>query len=436
MVLRRTMRKRMQAKLQEVKEELRRRRHTTIGEQAEYLRAVVQGHLRYYGVPRNSPALTAFRWVIGRLWWKSLGRRSQRGRIPWERMVRIIRLALPRVRISIPIHPCRMWSGPKAGAGCGNSARPDLCGGRRVIGVPTATPALPVTMYRMPSPFRRRMKSRKTLPSISGIEEEVPHLRFDLRFGQFRVERPQARLFELASRPVQAQGRTQPLLGRHRPEDLSLLFAPVVGLHSTLAFYRRRSGMATPLLTPHSSHTCAKTLADRSHRFWPVRSFLVIYHHRDQAASSRAGAARVEGYSSVALIREHRGLPLVSFNERRINRYLSLNKGNRAGQPHIERHQEQHHAQAQEPSCCPSRTGRGPSATREHSANRAWLADYSERLARGVRVLCERTAGGAGVGVSSDSGRRPYSIDLTERAWARDGYQFVIVITNEARPIP
>ena len=49
------------AKLHEVKEELRRRRHTTIGEQAEYLRAVVHWHTRYYGVPRNFPALNAFR---------------------------------------------------------------------------------------------------------------------------------------------------------------------------------------------------------------------------------------------------------------------------------------------------------------------------------------------------------------------------------------
>jgi group II intron reverse transcriptase/maturase len=101
-VLRQTMRKRMQAKLQTVKAELRRRRHTTIGEQADYLRAVVQGHIRYYGVPRNFPALNAFRWALGRLWWRSLGRRSQRGRIPWERMTRMLRLALPRVRICHP----------------------------------------------------------------------------------------------------------------------------------------------------------------------------------------------------------------------------------------------------------------------------------------------------------------------------------------------
>jgi len=101
-VLRRTMRKRMQAKLREVKEQLRRRRHTTIGEQAEYLRAVVTGHFRYYGVPRNLPALNAFRWALGRRWRRSLGRRSQRGRITWERMERIMRYTLPPPRIYHP----------------------------------------------------------------------------------------------------------------------------------------------------------------------------------------------------------------------------------------------------------------------------------------------------------------------------------------------
>lgn len=101
-VLRQTMRKRMQAKLQAVKQELQRRRHTTIGEQGKYLRAVVQGHLQYYAVPRNFPALTAFRRAIGRLWWQSLRRRSQRSRIAWERMARIIRVSLPQVRICHP----------------------------------------------------------------------------------------------------------------------------------------------------------------------------------------------------------------------------------------------------------------------------------------------------------------------------------------------
>src|SRR5262249_48333151 len=48
-VLRQTIRKRMQAKLQVVKAELRRRMHDPIPEVGEWLKAVVGGHIRYYG---------------------------------------------------------------------------------------------------------------------------------------------------------------------------------------------------------------------------------------------------------------------------------------------------------------------------------------------------------------------------------------------------
>src|SRR6266542_2031373 len=50
-VLRQTMRTRLQAKLSEVKAELRRRMHRPIREQGAWLRSVVGGHVRYYGVP-------------------------------------------------------------------------------------------------------------------------------------------------------------------------------------------------------------------------------------------------------------------------------------------------------------------------------------------------------------------------------------------------
>jgi RNA-directed DNA polymerase len=42
---------RWQAKLRELKEELRRRMHAPIKEQGAYLRSVLLGHFRYYGVP-------------------------------------------------------------------------------------------------------------------------------------------------------------------------------------------------------------------------------------------------------------------------------------------------------------------------------------------------------------------------------------------------
>ena len=72
----------------EVKLELRRRMHDPIPEQGRYLSSVLGGHFRYYGVPTNSDRLSAFRYHVERLWWRSLKRRSQRSRMKWERMER------------------------------------------------------------------------------------------------------------------------------------------------------------------------------------------------------------------------------------------------------------------------------------------------------------------------------------------------------------
>jgi hypothetical protein len=96
------MRQRQQAKLRGLKEELQRRMHTPIGEQGAYLRAVLAGHFRYYGVPMNGPALSAFPAVVGRLWWRILRRRSQKHHLPWRRMQRYIRRWFPPVRICHP----------------------------------------------------------------------------------------------------------------------------------------------------------------------------------------------------------------------------------------------------------------------------------------------------------------------------------------------
>jgi hypothetical protein len=48
-----------------VKTELKRRMHEPIPEQGKWLRAVVGGHFRYYGVPMNQPALAIFRFRVG-----------------------------------------------------------------------------------------------------------------------------------------------------------------------------------------------------------------------------------------------------------------------------------------------------------------------------------------------------------------------------------
>jgi hypothetical protein len=50
-VLRQTIRKRVQAKLSEVKLHLKRRMHDPVPEVGKWLHSVVGGHVRYYGVP-------------------------------------------------------------------------------------------------------------------------------------------------------------------------------------------------------------------------------------------------------------------------------------------------------------------------------------------------------------------------------------------------
>ncbi len=103
-VVRRTIRKKWHAKLKEVYAALRLRMHDTIPEQGAYLRAVVGGHIRYYGVPLNSRAISSFRHAVRKLWLKVLRRRSQRNRVTWERVGRLARQWFPPARICHP-HP-------------------------------------------------------------------------------------------------------------------------------------------------------------------------------------------------------------------------------------------------------------------------------------------------------------------------------------------
>jgi hypothetical protein len=101
-VLRRTMRRRMQAKLRSVKVELRRRMHHEVPEVGRWLRSVVEGHMRYYAVPMNGRAVAAFRFYVVWHWWRTLRRRSQKHRMTWARMQRLVDRWIPRTRICHP----------------------------------------------------------------------------------------------------------------------------------------------------------------------------------------------------------------------------------------------------------------------------------------------------------------------------------------------
>src|SRR4029077_8584561 len=74
--------------------------------QGKWLRAVVGGHFRYYGVPRNQPALAMFRFRVGWYWQRALSRRSQNGRVLWDRMRLLITRWLPLPTVCHP-YPLR-----------------------------------------------------------------------------------------------------------------------------------------------------------------------------------------------------------------------------------------------------------------------------------------------------------------------------------------
>jgi RNA-directed DNA polymerase len=97
-----TSKKRLRAKLREVKTELMRRRHDPVPDQGRWLASVVRGHSNYYAVPGNIDAVAAFHNQAVRHWRRALRRRSQRTRLTWERMKRLDRRWLPTDRI---LHP-------------------------------------------------------------------------------------------------------------------------------------------------------------------------------------------------------------------------------------------------------------------------------------------------------------------------------------------
>ena len=99
---RNTSKKRMRAKLMEIKDTLRRHWHKPIAEQGAWLCSVLRGYDAYHAVPLNGRRLEAFREQVKWLWLRVLRRRSQRHRMTWERIVRLANRWLPHPRI---LHP-------------------------------------------------------------------------------------------------------------------------------------------------------------------------------------------------------------------------------------------------------------------------------------------------------------------------------------------
>jgi hypothetical protein len=101
-VLRKTVGKRMTAKLKSISAELRRRTNDPIEQTGDWLRRVVQGYFNYHAIPGNLRRLFTFRGEIARHWLFSLRRRSQRSRWTWARFGKLTDQYLPKPEV---LHP-------------------------------------------------------------------------------------------------------------------------------------------------------------------------------------------------------------------------------------------------------------------------------------------------------------------------------------------
>jgi RNA-directed DNA polymerase len=99
---RKTIGKRMAAKLKDIRVQLYKRMHARVPGIVKWLQQVVRGYFQYHAIPGNCARLGAFRDEVLRSWLKALRRRSQRHHISWERFNARLAPLLPPVQI---LHP-------------------------------------------------------------------------------------------------------------------------------------------------------------------------------------------------------------------------------------------------------------------------------------------------------------------------------------------
>jgi hypothetical protein len=89
---------RRRKKLQEIKQQIRRKMHEPVAQVGGWLKSVLNGYYQYHAVPGNLTALKRFRRQVARYWFRALGQRSQR-RPTWEKLGELFDHWLPAPHI-------------------------------------------------------------------------------------------------------------------------------------------------------------------------------------------------------------------------------------------------------------------------------------------------------------------------------------------------
>lgn len=99
-VQRRTAKDRFTRAVQRLDDWCRRNMHAPIAVQHKALCQKLRGHFGYYGITTNFRAIARLRFVAGTVWRRWLSRRSQKGRVTWANMNKLLeRFPLPAARL-------------------------------------------------------------------------------------------------------------------------------------------------------------------------------------------------------------------------------------------------------------------------------------------------------------------------------------------------
>lgn len=99
-VTRRTAKDRLSRALSRINDWCRANRHLSVEGQHRMLSSKLRGHYAYYGITGNIARLAAFARGVQERWRKWLHRRSQRGKMTWDRFKELLgRYPLPRPRV-------------------------------------------------------------------------------------------------------------------------------------------------------------------------------------------------------------------------------------------------------------------------------------------------------------------------------------------------
>jgi hypothetical protein len=101
-VKRKTISKRMRAKLLEIKQQPRGRMHEPVAQTGQWLRSIVKGYFNYHAVPGNIDSLATFRSRVTRLWRSMLIHRGGKRNLTWAWMSKLAGRWIPSPRI---LHP-------------------------------------------------------------------------------------------------------------------------------------------------------------------------------------------------------------------------------------------------------------------------------------------------------------------------------------------